>query len=53
MILTGKVLKDMHGKVIAEQYESEVEKGKTGWIYKSTASSDFEFMAGCTIIAND
>lgn len=53
MKATGKVLKDMHGKIIARQFEGEVEKNRTTWVYESTPGSDFEFMQGVTIISND
>ena len=48
MKMTGKVLKDMGNKVIAEEIETP--KGAE-WVYKSTPKSELEFMQGVTIIA--
>ena len=50
---TGKVLKDLRGKIIARQFESPVDAGKFNWVYESHVGSELEFMHGCTIIALD
>ena len=51
MTKTGNTLKDFNGKIIAEEYESEITKGKTTWIYISTKDSELEFLPGVTIIS--